>query len=84
MAVSAVECLSAMAINGEESSLLEYTTRWTALVNRGLFEINDATYVLFRDIEMKVRTHLQGRSLVVSSLPGNPSPPPRQSDSVLS
>ena len=59
MAVSAVECLSAMAINGEESSLLEYTTRWTALVNRGgLFEINDATYMLFRDIEMKVRTYL--------------------------
>ena len=58
MAVSAVECLSAIAINGEESSLMEYTTRWTALVNRGLFEINDATYVLFRDIEMKVRTHL--------------------------
>ena len=59
MAVSAVECLSAMAINGEESSLLEYTTQWTALVNRGgLFEINDATYMLFRDIEMKIRMYL--------------------------
>ena len=58
MAVSAVECLSAMAINGEDSSLLEYTTRWTALVNQRLFEINNATYMLFRDIEMKVQTHL--------------------------
>ena len=59
VAVSAVECLSSMAINGEESSLLEYTTQWTTLVNRGgLYEINDATYMLFRDIEMKVRTHL--------------------------
>lgn len=59
MGVSAVECLSAMAINGEESSSLDYTITWTALVNRGgLFEINDATYMLFRDIEMKVRTHL--------------------------
>ena len=58
-AVSAVECLSAMAIDGEESSLLEYTTRWTALVNRGgLFEINDATYMLFRSIEMKVRAYM--------------------------
>ena len=34
MAVSAVECLSTMAINNEESSLLEYTTQWTVLVNR--------------------------------------------------
>ena len=59
LAISAVECLSGMAINGEESSLLEYTTRWTSLVNRGgLFEINDATYMLFRDIEMIVRTYL--------------------------
>ena len=59
LAISAVECLSAMAINGEESSLLEYTTRWTALVNRGgLFEINDGTYMLFRSIEMKVRSYM--------------------------
>ena len=55
----AVECLTAMAVNGEESSLLEYTRNWIFLINKGgLFEINDMTYSLFREIEMKVRRHL--------------------------
>ena len=53
-----IECLS-QAVDGEESSLLEYTTKWTTLVNRGwLFEINDTAYMLFREIELKVRKHL--------------------------
>ena len=48
-----------MAVNGEESSLLEYTRNWIFLINKGgLFEINDMTYSLFREIEMKVRRHL--------------------------
>ena len=48
-----------MAVNGEESDLLEYTMKWTRLVNRGgLFEINETTYALFREIEMIVRKHL--------------------------
>ena len=41
---------------GKEINLLEYTTEWTRLVNRGLFEIN-TTFMLFREIEM-VRKHL--------------------------
>ena len=54
-----VECLSAMAVNGEESSLLDYTRNWVLQINRGgLFEINDMTYSLFQEIEMKVRRHL--------------------------
>lgn len=41
-----------MAINGDESDLLVYTTKWTLLVNiGGLFEINDSTYMLFKEIE---------------------------------
>lgn len=57
--VGIIECLSAMAVNGEESSLLEYTRKWTHLVNRGgLFEVNDTTYTLFREIEKKIRKKL--------------------------
>ena len=56
---SFVECLSTMAINGEESTLLDYTTHWIAKVNRGgLFEVNDTTYLLFREIEMNLRGQL--------------------------
>lgn len=51
-----VECLGNMAINGEESSLMEYTSKWISLSNRGgLFEVNDISYLMFRDIELKVR-----------------------------
>lgn len=54
-----IECLSTMAVNGEESTLLEYTTKWIELVNRGgLFEINDIAYTFFKEIEMKVRKKL--------------------------
>ena len=48
--------LSTMVVDGDESSLLDYTMKWTALVNRG--EINDTAYMLFREIELKVRKHL--------------------------
>ena len=50
-----VECLSGMAINGEESSFLEYTTEWVHRVNRGgLFEVNDTAFSLFLEIELGV------------------------------
>ena len=32
---SFVECLSAMAVNGEESTILEYTSQWVSKVNQG-------------------------------------------------
>lgn len=52
-AVMFVECLSSLAVDGDESSLLEYTTKWTRLVNRGgLFEVNDTTFLLFKEIEL--------------------------------
>ena len=58
-AVQFVECLMSVAVNGEESDLMEYTRNWTCLVNRGgLFEINDTTYLFFREIEHNLRKHL--------------------------
>ncbi len=54
-----IECLSAMAVTGEDGSLLEYTTKWIGLVNRGgLFEVNDTAYTFFREIETKIRKKL--------------------------
>ena len=56
---SFVECLSSMAITGEEGSFLEYTTEWVSKVNRGgLFEVNDTTFALFREIELCIRDKL--------------------------
>ena len=56
---SFVECLSAMAVNGEESTILEYTSQWVSKVNRGgLFEVNDMAYLLFREIEINLRDKL--------------------------
>ena len=54
-----IECLTAMAVNGEESNILEYTRKWIHVVNRGgLFEVNDTTFEFFKEIEMKVRKKL--------------------------
>lgn len=54
-----VECLSMMAVAGDDSSLLDYTCKWTRQVNRGgLFEVSDMCYSLFREIELKTRQHL--------------------------
>ena len=52
-----VKCLSTMAVAGDDSSLLEYTSEWTRQVNRGLFEVNDMCFSLFREIELKMRQH---------------------------
>ena len=52
-----IDCLSNMSVQGDESSLMEYTRKWTLRVNRGgLFEINDMTYNLFKEIELKFVT----------------------------
>ena len=66
--VEFVECLSKMAVNGDESSLLSYTLEWSRAINRGgLFEINDDAYRLFKEIEMKMQRKLL--SMLQSSLP---------------
>ena len=38
---------------------MEYMSKWISMCNRGgLFEINDTCYLMFRDIELKVRKYL--------------------------
>ena len=49
---SFVECLSSMAVSGEEESFVEYTREWSSRVNRGgLF---DTSYALFREIDLRI------------------------------
>ena len=58
-AVEYTECLSKMAVNGDESSFLAYTLEWSRAVNRGgLFEISDETYHLFQAIELDMQKRL--------------------------
>ena len=58
-AVQYIECLSRMAVNGEESSFLAYSLEWSRAVNRGgLFEINDETFHLFQAIELDMQKRL--------------------------
>ena len=57
--VKFVECLSKMAVNGDESSFLSYTLEWSRTVKRGgLFEINDEAYRLKR-IETRMQNQLR-------------------------
>ena len=59
-AAAVVDCLSEMAIAGEDSSLLAYTSEWTKAINRGgLFEVGDATYLFFQTMEAQVKVLLQ-------------------------
>ena len=54
-----VECLSHLAVEGPESSMIEYTREWIKKVNRGgLFDINDQGYNLFLAIEVTRREKL--------------------------
>lgn len=64
-------------MNGEESSLTEYTSKWISLCNRGgLFEINDMSYLRFRDIELKYAS-------IFSLFWGEPQPMTRKLSSIL-
>ena len=41
--------LDSMAVNGEDSSYLEYTKEWTKAIDRGgLFKVNDNAYQICR------------------------------------
>ena len=54
-----IECLTAMAVNGEERYVLEYTRKWICLVNHGgFFEIDDTVFEFIKAIEMEVRKKL--------------------------
>lgn len=58
-AMQFVECLSNMAVTGEESGFYNYTKQ---LIDRGgLFHINDSTYCFFKAIEVETRQILPHR-----------------------
>ena len=49
-----------MAVAGEDSSFMAYTTEWTKAINRGgLFEVGDATYLFFQTMKMLVKALLK-------------------------
>ena len=69
--VEFVECLSKMAVNGDESSFLSYTLEWSRTVNRGgLFEVNDEAYRLFKRIETRMQNQLRAMLNSALSVPG--------------
>lgn len=50
------ECLGEMAVVSDHSDFLDYTKEWISKVNRGgLFPVNDATFLLFTEIEKQTR-----------------------------
>ena len=54
-----VDCLSDMAIKGDDTSFLAYTSAWIEEVNRGgLFLVNNACYIFFYNLEQEVRKRL--------------------------
>ena len=51
--------LEGMAVEGTETSFLDYTKEWIERVNRGgLFRVNDKAFVFFTHLELRVRTYL--------------------------
>ena len=54
-----VECLSNVAVGGEESDFYQYTTEMLRSVDcGGLFHINDISFLFFRAIEVATQLHL--------------------------
>ena len=58
-ALAIVDCLSDMAVKGDDASFLAYTSEWIKEINRGgLFQVNDGCYTFFCNLELGVRKHL--------------------------
>ena len=54
-----LDCLSEMAVAGPGDDLYTYTQEWTQTINRGgLFEVKDAVFVFFRQLEIGMRSIL--------------------------
>ena len=54
-----VECLSNMAIEGEESDYYVYTMEWLKTVDRGgLFYVSESTFLFFRAVELATQAFL--------------------------
>ena len=55
-----VDCLSEMAVAGEDSSFSAYTAEWTKAITRGgLLEAGDAAYHFFKTMKMLVKILLK-------------------------
>ena len=51
-----VDCLSNMAVVGDDQSYYAYTKEWTSKANRGgLFEVNDTCFLFFRSVELQTQ-----------------------------
>ena len=51
-----VDCLSNMAVVGDDQSYYAYTKEWTSKASRGgLFDINDTCFLFFRSVELKTQ-----------------------------
>ena len=51
-----VDCLSNMAVSGDDQSYYAYTKEWTSKANRGgLFEVNDTCFLFFRSVELRTQ-----------------------------
>lgn len=66
-AVQFIECLSHMAINGDESNYYVYTMEWLKTIDRGgLFQVSEPTFLFFRAVELATQAalphHLQPSS----------------------
>ena len=54
----------------DDSSYLAYTTEWMRLINRGgLYQVNDMSYLLFREMELEFRKHVRSSNLQMGHLP---------------
>lgn len=61
--VEVLERMKALQQPGESDSVLEYTTHWSELIDRGgLYHINDDVFKLFEHIEIFVREELDTKS----------------------
>ena len=53
----------------DDSSYLAYTTEWMRLINRrGLYQVNNMSYLLFREIELEFRKHVRSSNLQMGHL----------------
>ena len=51
-----VDCLSNMAVVGDDQSYYAYTKEWISKANRGgLFEVNDSCFLFFRSVELRTQ-----------------------------
>ena len=60
-------CLMELCMEDEvsdDTNFVTYTTEWISRINRGgLYEVNNMTYLLFREVELEFRRHMNKSSV---------------------